>query len=854
MGDAIRQRWRLWLVLSIVLLVALLVAGPNYGEAQGTLTAQAFRDAIGATARRRHAIAGVLDIFFAIAYGLLAFAVASPSDSPQRRNTWNLRRVATVLLVGGAAFDVAENVRLLRNIRNYDSLRDSSVELMHNAGVVKTALIIAGLLVFGLALIAPQFSTGPLREAAWRNLKAWVGKSWAPYWSFIAAVVVIVGLVGLHNRAATAAAFVFLIGLPFIGSFLNRVVSEDRATPAPRRQARVVLAVAQLSAGLALFNIFGDSSDWLVGIGFFVGLAFIAMALGAFVSELRTLTFWGTRRGPILIAVAVAILIAATFVNDFELFYQLIAVGLLVGLLGAELASEDYQCGELRRREAAVDPANPGPIPDTNRRLLVGCVVAAIGAALLVVGGTDPAHVAIAIVLFLAAAAMASAAADGLVIVVILVIAVVWATSPAPADPDRATAAVKSKPYFAALGDSYLSGEGATRYIEGTNDVIADEDRKPGDDYTNECRRAPTAWPFLVAERAKEIGSDIPGRVSFHACSGARTVHIHTRPHLEDGKQTTAAQLALLAKEIESRRTENDEHAVPKFVILSIGGNDAGFGDLGKACLAPGDCSELAEQFLGPLKKDPTDRDGLVYKLTKTYGRVREVVGDNVPVFVVTYPMPVDAAGRCTGVLLDVNERIFIRGFTRELNRVIASVVKEQPDFHFLDLADALTSQRRQLCASAVGAAGLNFVALHSKGGAIKDSINPASWFHNSLHPNATGHEAIADRAVERLRDYVKTGSTPVPFTDFTVSSVRDVLDGTPVPQCDPTTRPSCAQGTPWLTEQLKNFYDAQVLPLALLMLGLWIAISPLVCWGRARSLTLPSAIADTAKWLNGSS
>ena len=59
-----------------------------------------------------------------------------------------------------------------------------------------------------------------------------------------------------------------------------------------------------------------------------------------------------------------------------------------------------------------------------------------------------------------------------------------------------------------ALGDSYMSGEGADTYFEGT-DVGGG----------NQCRRAPTAWAVQAAQRYFD------GLV-FLACSGARTYNV----------------------------------------------------------------------------------------------------------------------------------------------------------------------------------------------------------------------------------------------------------------------------------------------------------------------------------------
>ena len=213
MDDWIRQRRRLWIALSLALLLALLIAGPNYGEAQVTDTARQFQDTIGANARTRHAVVGAFDVLFAIAYALAAIAIVWPNAGTA--DPWRLRRLATALLVGGAAFDELENVALLRNLADFEELRDSSVDFMHGAGKIKLALIFAGFIVFGLALIAMHFATTTQRQQAWTNFWEWVRTSFVPYWSFIAAVALIVVLVGFRtNVLAVVAAGALLVALP----------------------------------------------------------------------------------------------------------------------------------------------------------------------------------------------------------------------------------------------------------------------------------------------------------------------------------------------------------------------------------------------------------------------------------------------------------------------------------------------------------------------------------------------------------------------------------------------------------------------------------------------------------------
>ena len=90
-----------------------------------------------------------------------------------------------------------------------------------------------------------------------------------------------------------------------------------------------------------------------------------------------------------------------------------------------------------------------------------------------------------------------------------------------------------------AFGDSFISGEGAPKFFDGT-------DRR-GDD-RNECRRAPTAYPALIALRGGEptgcrSGQGIEGLsndgLDFYACSGAKLAQVlDTTP--EDGRPDNA--------------------------------------------------------------------------------------------------------------------------------------------------------------------------------------------------------------------------------------------------------------------------------------------------------------------------
>ncbi len=849
----LRKRRRLLVVTSIILLALIPVFGRHYVSAQTAQDAEAFRSLFGQSARWHYIIAACIDLLFAASYGLLAIAVGWPASFAG--NASKVRGVATLLVVVGALMDGLENVMMIVIIVTRRTASDAWIDTMRLFGRLKWSFVAVGLLVLALCAFA-SWAAG-----SGSQIRAWWTISRRRYGLYLVAVFGMVGVVPFASRAlpdelAVLLAAVFAVGLALLGSWLNRAVNKDRSANPGLSRARVVLGTGQLAVGVVLVVFAADNTSYIAGILFFFGLALVVMSLGSYVSELRMTTPFRPYRGPVLIAVAGALLLGGTFVGTWPLFVGLVLAGLVVGELGTELASADL-------RGAAL------PTSGWNV-LLIGGFVAVVGTSLLIVAGADPLHAFGLLAVFVVLAAMASAGGDGLVVVLVLAIVLVWATSPNPLPQDRESRIVADEPYFAVLGDSYISGEGAEEFIRGTNEVRHGE-RDPGDDYLNECRQAPTAWPFLVAEQARmgsEPVSGIPSRVLFLACSGAVTENIDTERRLDEhDDQQGPAELAILQRNIERRKRDDSDHPNPEFVLLSIGGNDAGFGDLGQACIGPGNCAEVAEQFLHtriPSRPEPPGGQpealaDIGDDLDRAYERVKSVVG-TTPVVVASYPMPIDAAGRCSGVLFDSDERVFIRGFVEQLNLQVKTAA-QRAGFIYMDLADALTARQAQLCSSVPGAAGLNFLALNSKGGSVKDSLLPSSWIHNSIHPNATGHQALARAAENWFGTYWPDDAAAPQAAPHQVADTEIVLRGLTVTQCDPATRPTCnVNDSRWLKEQAHDAYNAALLPLALIMLGLWLAMAPIFQLAAKKNWSLLGLLAEVRnglpaawRWLNGS-
>lgn len=348
------------------------------------------------------------------------------------------------------------------------------------------------------------------------------------------------------------------------------------------------------------------------------------------------------------------------------------------------------------------------------------------------------------------------------VVAVLAVIALMGVTPSQESKRDTPRPAGKEK-VLVALGDSYMSGEGARTYYHGTDNAGV-----------NECRRASSAW---VAMAARSLGH-FDG-LQFLACSGARTRHIMTvTPAVPGAPEEKAVRVGMNprpARQYESEKyTQLDAYLAaskdfrPAMVVLSIGGNDAGFSSIGVMCVAPGECHEekgLWQQTVPQLRN----------QLRVTYFEVSQAF-PGVPVVVVPYPDPIELRGiECTNVALSADEQVFIHEYvTGTLNVVIRDTAREY-GFHYLEeMQDALADADLQLCDRVNGdRPGINFIGLRSVHGFAHHRFNPAKWVHNSLHPNERGHAAM----LETFKTWLARQQMPLKPRMSLAPSVRENTD-----------------------------------------------------------------------------
>ena len=272
---------------------------------------------------------------------------------------------------------------------------------------------------------------------------------------------------------------------------------------------------------------------------------------------------------------------------------------------------------------------------------------------------------------------------------------------------------------YAALGDSYSSGEGAGnhnrpfeyRYLPGSN-IRA-----------NRCHRSRNAYPFMVS---RSLGLDPETELAFRACSGATISNITT----DRGGAGAAEppQVAALGPET-------------RLVTLTIGGNDAGFARIVESCLTPAACDTAKEAEADAAYDRLADRvseSGLAAAYRAIAARRRP----STPVMVLGYPDFVPYFPTCSSfVYVEDAERQWLSLQILQVNGLIAKRAR-QAGFRFVDVGPEYRrwNSPHRVCQGDEFVNGLRGMPVASE----------------SLHPNRFGHRAFA-RHVLTQPEFLRT-------------------------------------------------------------------------------------------------
>jgi hypothetical protein len=572
------------------------------------------------------------------------------------------------------------------------------------------------------------------------------------------------------------------------------------------RVLRVGVAVAHLVVGLLLVLVADSDSAT------FIGIAFLAHFGTEVLSEARYSRRWMVTRG--YVGYALALLLIVLGLGPIggiaaPAGLALVVFGVAAAAVSTELHTEDWL--DVHRSGGTRSLVLRGGFA------LVGTVVA------LLVFGIEPAYVGLIVAAMLAVVALVASDSDTGVLLVLALVALVWALAPRAHEEPAVMQPEPGDDLIVAFGDSFISGEGASEFIEGTNDTNPDKG--------NQCRRAPTAYPVSLVEQGE--GAEIPDRVLFLACSGAVARDLWAgRPSATDPvPQLTRYRDAMAAGPEDTDPTRDLDEGDVAAVLISMGGNDAGFGEIGKACIAPGDCSAVGARFVDRLEQVEESLDRAYTELADELAGVPRDDDGNLPVYVMAYPMPV-AGGGCWWTLLSAGDHDFIRAFVDDLNDTIQEVA-ERHDFRFVaSVESSFIEDRLRICDRATPSGlGMNFIALNPVSGRLIDVINPQNWIHNSLHPNARGHEAMRETVQDAL-----AGGAMGANNDFEELSAADVatpcpevvlIDGEPSGEDRPA---QCDQATfDWVWSQTLRLARHVAPMVGLGLVGAWLLLLPLI-------------------------
>ena len=266
---------------------------------------------------------------------------------------------------------------------------------------------------------------------------------------------------------------------------------------------------------------------------------------------------------------------------------------------------------------------------------------------------------------------------------------------------------------YAALGDSFQSGQGVGNYEQGTDEGSSG----------NGCRRSFDAYAHrLVDDGVVNLTLD------FRACSGAVMADFYDAQHpATDNAPEQGPQLHALSVDT-------------RLVTIGIVGNDLDFAGTLKNCIFTAGGNVISplitwwrscarNQGAGVDANIASLQDGQLHDdLLDLYRRVR-ANAQNARVIVVAYPQFFQEDGfgwyqGCQGIRS--SDQVWINEKIRQANEAIGATAAEA-GFEYVSMTDVLAGHAE--CSDEPGINGIR-----------------ANDFSASFHPNALGHELIADR------------------------------------------------------------------------------------------------------------
>jgi hypothetical protein len=177
-------------------------------------------------------------------------------------------------------------------------------------------------------------------------------------------------------------------------------------------------------------------------------------------------------------------------------------------------------------------------------------------------------------------------------------------------------------------------------------------------------------------------------------------------------------------------------------VLVSIGGNDVGFGTIVQHCLGPASCAspeskKVMNKLLALYETETNKPSNVFAQIAAAFPGVRKLL--------VPYVLPV-AEHSCARSPMSDAEHDTVVWFTRRLNDINIAAA-DAAGFGVAATESALFangSADRRLCGNGNLNGAVNLFALNPEANPLTQVAIPRNWFHNSVHPTPLGHRLTA--------------------------------------------------------------------------------------------------------------
>lgn len=298
---------------------------------------------------------------------------------------------------------------------------------------------------------------------------------------------------------------------------------------------------------------------------------------------------------------------------------------------------------------------------------------------------------------------------------------------------------------YLALGDSYVSGEGAFQYKALT------------DTSENKCHLSVISYPYLIGQSLNF------NKYESVACSGAEILDIiGSEFYNEEYRQAKGKEKSEFDNEIINgllpgyrAQFEFPDHYKPSIISLTAIGNDIGFSKKVMRCLEPDTCFETYEDRLEVVRHINNQFN----KLANMFTQIKTNKDPRTKIYAVGYPQIAKPGGECAiNVRLDNDELEFTELLITYINDVV-ELAAQKAGVNYVDIENAFYGYR--LCETDSWNVAVH--GLTAGNDIIKVLGGPIG--HESYHPTAFGQWLIKQKVLAQTNNF----SLPSPLPNVNV-------------------------------------------------------------------------------------